>query len=1858
MYAAAGTDAWAILHREEQPLETESRNLEIEPLHLVGLVSARVQFRDPTLQRCVHHSVGLLATAIGLGYGVQCTGAARLRHPDQQGVVVPAQDTMGCGASTTMGCGAPTTMGCGASAIRTTLTRVAKKEAISAVKAVGSDIVAQNKEAEAESPASQQMKTELAAPEQEQEEACSRALNLLEGVASGDEASLADLDKEVDLALSTVSKLLENPQGAMDLQDLKLPNRTSAERKLAQLSVLGQVVVDLAEVSVAALPFGAPVAAAIGGIYARATQAAKNSANCARLLALVQQCDKQLAKLMCGVKRQQGGHKVPAEAKQGLRTMAELLVKAGRVMASYSGRGFLMRVVTSTSDKATFASLEAQIRAAMQVCCDGAADAGAGSLVSTRLVPHLCWALACWLQGACFAMTVELVITQGPYSDEWAAFRAAVCKAAGLPESKVQHALLQLQSFQPAVLRSIQEQHCGLADRLMAVELSDIKAGMAQLGSELAKLHQSQDKAAARGPAALPKYLQTWWFNSVGELETQVTNSGFVSQLVNWFTEAGLQARLAAYDQKLRTEGKLPLLPHQQHVFLHYVIVPLADVDKDGFVTRSELLRLQQLGVCYAEQALVDAPESLPQLLSAVFLVRSSGPYPMAGAHHTSSVHLGKHEFLRLPMPLKVAEVIRGYRIAQLLDEYHSGSRQWMYTRVNDWLNASSSSSPGGEATASRLFLLLADAGMGKSVFSAVMHTKLVVRGNKDSGLVMAHHFFTVGQARSQGRTMLLCLAQQLAEKLPGLAELLLPVVEQHGNASQLSLQDTFTSFLLEPLLALDKALLPEAPRPFVLLLLDALDEADDGGKGWQPVTALIAKEFLRLPMWVRVLLTGRPQVEAAFAAWKPEWIKPGDKQNQADMLDLLHWRLGQAQLVADSDLDAAAQLMLRKSSGQFIYTKYAFDDLSEQATWTLQEMEARLPSGLEGMYRRVLSTLEEALQTERPDLLELLRTRLLPVLVACLEPLTVQELAWATGCEADIGKVQQLVGLLANLFPCRAGGSDQQERVAPYHKSVLDWLTSAAGMSAGQFHVSTQQGHRLLASACLQQATQCVVDSQPGSSQTCTDDVPGLKLGYTLRHAVAHACLSGEAEVLQTLLLEFGFWQAAYTAGHGPDVLRDLLSLSQEAPAASKPVVHDVTRWLRMSSNTLVKYPWAAWQLARDSPHNSLVAKRAAFLPSQPVATLLTKEDSWTACLTVLTGHKSTVNSVATDGMVIASGSNDNTVRVWDMATGSCTHTLEGHTSWIMSVTLSPDGKVLVSGSRDNTIRVWDMATGSCTHTLERHTDCVNSVTLSPDGKVLVSGSDDKTIRVWDMATGSCTHTLERHTDCVTSVTMSPNGKVLVSGSGDKTIRVWDMAAGSWTHTLEGHTSWVTSVTLSPDGKVLVSGSRENTIRVWDMATGSCTHTLEGHTSWIMSVTLSPDGKVLVSGSRDKTIRVWDMATGSCAHTLEGHTSWVTSVTLSPDGKVLVSGSYDNTTRVWDMAAGSCAHTLEGHTSWVTSVTLSPDGKVLVSGSTDNTIRVWDMAAGSCTHTLKGHTYWVTSVTLSPDGKVLVSGSEDKTIRVWDMAAGSCTHTRKGHRGCVTSVTLSPDGKVLVSGSYDETIRVWDMAAGSCTHTLEGHTSWIMSVTLSPDGKVLVSGSRDKTIRVWDIAAGSCTHTLEGHTSEVTCVTLSPDGKVLVSGSRDKTISIAHTAGAMDAGRCRVWDLVKGVCKCTLEGHDEHVNKLTFSTDGRVLTAWYRDSIRCVLSLSLRLLTTSAFSLCRVWPLDDEGPDQALPPSAVVQCKDGVMVEMMRSSNLGLLRSMVLSQLCGLHTLCITSNSLAVFAAGRLLVYQLNIAV
>ena len=137
---------------------------------------------------------------------------------------------------------------------------------------------------------------------------------------------------------------------------------------------------------------------------------------------------------------------------------------------------------------------------------------------------------------------------------------------------------------------------------------------------------------------------------------------------------------------------------------------------------------------------------------------------------------------------------------------------------------------------------------------------------------------------------------------------------------------------------------------------------------------------------------------------------------------------------------------------------------------------------------------------------------------------------------------------------------------------------------------------------------------------------------------------------------------------------------------------------------------------------------------------------------MNTLTGHSSGVMSVSfsPDGARIVSGSDDNTVRVWDAVTGRIINTLTGHNGLVMSVSFSPDGSQIVSGSYDNTVRVWDAVTGEVTNTLMGHGGPVNSVSFSPDGSRIVSGSDDNTVRVWDAVTGEVINTLTDHNNLV----------------------------------------------------------------------------------------------------------------------------------------------------------------------------------------------------------------------------------------------------------------------------------------------------------------------------------------------------------------------------------------------------------------------------------------------------------------------------------------------------------------------------
>ena len=632
-------------------------------------------------------------------------------------------------------------------------------------------------------------------------------------------------------------------------------------------------------------------------------------------------------------------------------------------------------------------------------------------------------------------------------------------------------------------------------------------------------------------------------------------------------------------------------------------------------------------------------------------------------------------------------------------------------------------------------------------------------------------------------------------------------------------------------------------------------------------------------------------------------------------------------------------------------------------------------------------------------------------------------------------------------------------------------------------------------------------------------------------------AHLSGE---LRAVLTDTEWIQARLTHGPTHELICDYRY-------AGDPLTRQIMRTLRVSATSLTANPALIRSHLADRllshPDPGITAWAAGLTGSTDSAPAYWLAPVVRAAVTpvdlfkqILTGHTGPVRAVAVsqDGARAVSGSDDGTVRVWNLATGRQDASLTGHTDWVRAVAVSQDGARAVSGSDDGTVRVWDLATGQEEAALTGHAGEVFSVALSPDGALAVSGGSDRTVRVWDLATGSERAVLAGHTRPVWAVAITPDGARAVSGSGDGTLRVWDLATGRQDAALTGHAGEVFSVALTPDGTCAVSGSGDGTVRVWNVRAGRQQAVVTGHTGWVRTVMLAKDETLAVSGGEDGSVRVWDLATEREQAILTGHAGEVFSVALTPDGTRAVSGGDDGTVRVWNLTAD---REEPAATGWIFSTAVTGDSARAVSGGSDGTLRVWDLATRREEAALTGHTRPVFGVALTPDGALAVSGGSDRTVRVWDLATGSERAVLAGHTRPVWAVAITPDGARAVSGSGDGTLRVWDLATGRQEAALTGHAGEVFSVALSPDGALAVSGGSDRTVRVWDLATGSERAVLAGHTRPVWAVAITPDGARAVSGDGDGTL--------------RVWDLATGRQEAALTGHAGEVFSVALTPDG-----------------------------------------------------------------------------------------------------------
>ena len=540
--------------------------------------------------------------------------------------------------------------------------------------------------------------------------------------------------------------------------------------------------------------------------------------------------------------------------------------------------------------------------------------------------------------------------------------------------------------------------------------------------------------------------------------------------------------------------------------------------------------------------------------------------------------------------------------------------------------------------------------------------------------------------------------------------------------------------------------------------------------------------------------------------------------------------------------------------------------------------------------------------------------------------------------------------------------------------------------------------------------------------------------------------------------------------------------------------------------------------------------------------------------------GHGGPVKDVqfSPDGTRILSASDDKTIRTWNLETGEQEKVFEGHYGQVNSARFNANGTQIVSASGDGSVIVWDAINGIILHRFYGHENVVKFADFSPNGTQIASASDDATVRLWNLETRSEINSskFERHSSSVLMVAFHPRENKIASASSDGTVKIWDISSREIQHTLT-HTGYVPTVMFNNDGTRLLSGGSDTKVKVWDLNTGEAIEVFEGHRSTVYRAVFSHDETKIVSASNDTTIKIWSKENRYSTQQFEVHQGTIYSADISPDNTRLVSAPHDGIIRVLDLETGKVIFDLKGHQQPVHRSLFSPDGSKIVSAGRDGRVILWDAETGDFIRPFVANSDWALDVSFHPNGRHLASAYRDGSISLWDIETGKKLKSFPGHSEPAWTVAFSPDGSFMVSGGWDKHVKVWDVDTGQELQNFDGHIAWISHVDVHPDGHLILSASRDGTVKLWDIDGNNLVRSLEDNLRPINSARFSPDGKLIVSASADGTVSL--------------WDLETGEQLLTLDSHTDEVKDAIFNPDGQMLTS------------------TSSDGTIKVWPMSQE---------------------------------------------------------------------
>jgi len=600
------------------------------------------------------------------------------------------------------------------------------------------------------------------------------------------------------------------------------------------------------------------------------------------------------------------------------------------------------------------------------------------------------------------------------------------------------------------------------------------------------------------------------------------------------------------------------------------------------------------------------------------------------------------------------------------------------------------------------------------------------------------------------------------------------------------------------------------------------------------------------------------------------------------------------------------------------------------------------------------------------------------------------------------------------------------------------------------------------------------------------------------------------------------------------------------------------------------------------------------------------------------LHGHSDEVRSVdynSTGDIAVSAGLDRSIIR-WNTITGEIIgDPLTGHDSWITRIQISPDDSLIASGSDDGTVRLWNLETGEEIAVFTGHTDTVWTLDFSPDGRLLATAGEDGRILIWDVESQS----LAREIDAIPSVEdetvpvivysldFDSTGNRLVSGSGDNIVRTWDVQTGDNLLTVRGHNGWVRSVQFDPTDNAIISGDVDGILFFINPQNGELLSNplSTGLTEGISDMSYSHDGLFLATSGFDGRIIVWSLQQrGSIVAVITAHRDRVWSVDFHPGEYSLISASsdrnvivselsaimemgtfdiltnqtiaefaYDNTgqrfifagapsddvsakIQVWsesgeglyELNISDISESTDIESWQVTDLAVSPDGSKLAVSIASGEIILLDMSNGE-TLWISSHEVYASSVEFTPDSSRLISSDELGIILIWDVETGEAIETAiYAMESGVTAMSISPDGQYLSIGGRDG-MYLWDFANETLiSDSMDGHNNAISTLIFTNDSQTLISGGRDREIVLWSIE-GEEIQRFEGHQDWVLSLAVNPADNLLVSGDR--------------TGAIYLWDLNTGFqIGNPLLGPDGWLTGLYFVDDTTILASNRENSV------------------------------------------------------------------------------------------------